>query len=205
MEKAPSEDATQPSLLLRMRDPADAEAWETFVTAYAPLVYGYCRKRGLQDADASDVVQDVLTEVSRSIRGFAYDREKGRFRDWLRTVTRCRLARFLDKRPRSLPSSALGPLVDELPDSPADAEWADDFHARVLQVALARVRPRFEPSTWGAFERTWLGRAQAPDVARELGMAIDVVYVAKSRVLKQLRAEVLMLAEDLTLFVPLDG
>ena len=86
----------------------------------------------------------------------------------------------------------------------ADAEWADDFHAQVLKVALEQIRPRFEAKTWRAFEQTWIGGVEAQVVATDVGLAIDQVYAAKSRVLKQLRAEVLMLAEDLPLFVPLD-
>ena len=97
-----------------------------------------------------------------------------------------------------------GQPLDAVALGAADAEWADDFHAHILKVALEQVRPRFELVTWQAFERTWLGGAEARQVALELGVAIDQVYAAKSRVLKQLRAEVLMLAEDLPSFVPLD-
>ena len=97
MEPPPGEDLTRPSLLMRLRDHADAEAWRTFALLYAPLMYGYCRKSGLQDADAADVAQDVLKQVSRSIRGFVYDQQKGRFRDWLRTIARNKVPPLLRK------------------------------------------------------------------------------------------------------------
>ncbi len=77
---------TRPSLLARVRDVRDADAWQTFVTLYAPLVYRYVRQRGLQDADAADLTQDVMSAVARSIRTFEYRPERGRFRDWLRTI-----------------------------------------------------------------------------------------------------------------------
>src|SRR5581483_3188670 len=64
--------STRPSLLMRLRDAGDAGAWATFVDVYTPLVYGYLRRRGLQDADAADVAQEVMTEVARSIRAFEY-------------------------------------------------------------------------------------------------------------------------------------
>ena len=203
MEQPSGEDLTRPSLLVRLRDHADADAWRTFVLVYAPLIYGYCRKSGLQDADAADVTQDVLKQVSQSIRGFVYDQEKGRFRDWLRTVARHRVHRFLGRQRNGAAASGRAEPLDAVADSAADAEWTDDFHARVLKVALEQVRPHFEGSTWRAFERTWVGGADPKEVAQEVGLAIAQVYAAKSRVLKQLRAQVRILAEDLPPFVPL--
>ena len=97
MQESP---ATRASLLVRLRDGGDSEAWQEFVHLYAPIIYGFARKRGLQDADAADVAQDVLKQVSQSIRGFVYDQEKGRFRDWLRTVARNKVLRFLRQRQR---------------------------------------------------------------------------------------------------------
>ena len=63
---------THPSLLLRVRDEADAESWALFVGTYAPLIHRYGRRRGLQDADAADLTQDVLVLVARAIRSFEY-------------------------------------------------------------------------------------------------------------------------------------
>jgi RNA polymerase sigma-70 factor, ECF subfamily len=198
MEKPCDEDATRPSLLMRLRDRTDAEAWRTFALLYAPIIYGYCRKSGLQDADAADVTQEVLKQVSQSIVGFDYDPRKGRFRDWLRIVTRHKVCRFLDRRPAGeVPAGAES--LEAISESQADAEWADDLHARLLEVALEQIRPRFEGMTWRAFERTWIGGVDAREVAAEIGLAIDQVYAAKSRVLKHLRAQVLSLAEDLPL------
>src|SRR5581483_7082886 len=70
---------THASLLLRLRDLHDAGAWELFVTTYGPLIYRYCRRQGLQEADTSDVTQEVLGQVSRSIATFEYQPERGRF------------------------------------------------------------------------------------------------------------------------------
>src|SRR5271165_2382604 len=77
---------TRPSLLLRLRNGSDADAWRTFIGIYAPLVYGFARRHGLQDADASDLTQEVSGEVCRAIRSFEYQPERGRFRDWLLVI-----------------------------------------------------------------------------------------------------------------------
>ncbi len=89
---------TRPSLLIRLRDVADADAWRTFVATYAPLVHRFGRRQGLQDADAADLTQDVLGEVCRAIRSFEYEPARGRFRDWLLVITRRRSARFQERR-----------------------------------------------------------------------------------------------------------
>lgn len=200
-----ADEPTRPSLLLRLRDAADGEAWHTFASAYAPLVYGYCRRCGLQDADAADVAQGVLAQVALTMRGFVYERDRGRFRDWLRVVTRNRVLRFLGRKTpegRGVGGGEFDRLSEECVGQ-ADAEWCDEFHARVLAVALERIRPLFEPPTWRAFERVWRDDRSPLETSRELALAIDLVYSAKSRVLKRLREEILMLAEDLPEFVPL--
>jgi RNA polymerase sigma-70 factor (ECF subfamily) len=197
---------TRPSLLVCLRDLQDAEAWQTFVDTYAPLVYRHCRGRGLQDADAADVTQEVLAETVRCLRTFVYQPERGRFRDWLGTLTYRRLARFFARKGRG--AGAGGGAADEVLDGtaapPPDPEWADAFNGHVLSVALERIRPNFEPSTWRVFERVWLEQRPAPEAAGELNVPVEAVYLAKSRVLKRLREEVLLLAEDIPHFFPLD-
>jgi RNA polymerase sigma-70 factor (ECF subfamily) len=196
------QEKTSPSLLRRIRDPEDAASWHLFVDIYAPLIYGYLRRKGLQDADAADVGQDVLSQVARSIRTFAYEPERGRFRDWLGAVTRSKLARFLHRKERTAAAEDEQALESAV-DGDGDGEWSAEFNARLLQAALARVRPCFEPATWEAFERTWVHGGTAAAVAGALGLPIDAVYVARSRVLKRLREEVLLLAEDVPQLVPL--
>jgi RNA polymerase sigma factor (sigma-70 family) len=193
-----SANATRPSLLLRLRDPRDADAWCIFVETYTPLVYAYCRRRGLQASDVADVTQEVMAQVLRSIPDFMYQPERGRFRDWLGTITRTKLLRFLARNARAGKGGEAGAeeatSLVEAPES--DTLWTEGFHARVLEVAMNRARPDFKEATWTLFERAWLMGQTAPDVARELGVPIESVYIAKSRVLKRLRSEVVMLAED---------
>jgi len=197
-------DSTHPSLLVRLRDAQDAEAWRLFVATYAPLVYGACRREHLQDADAADVAQDVMVQVARTMRTFEYDRGRGRFRDWLWTVTRHRITRFQAKmnQERAVRTSEGADALLMCTMTP-DPEWIAEFNAQVLRVALERVRPLFEAATWHAFERTWSQDQPPLEVAAELGLPIEGIYAARSRVLKRLREEILLLAEDVPEFVPL--
>lgn len=200
----PSSDrCTRPSLLLRIRDPRDAEAWKCFVDVYTPLVYGHCRQRGLQPMDAEDVTQTVLLQVSQAIRKFEYDSARGRFRDWLGTVTRNEINRSLKKAARAVQGqggSDTAQVLDSVPADTQDTEWTESFNAHIWRTALERSRRHFEERTWRAFEMSWNERRPAAEVARELNLDLPAVYRAKDRVLQRLRQEVLELAEDTVLF-----
>jgi RNA polymerase sigma-70 factor (ECF subfamily) len=182
-------------LLVRIRKPEDAEAWQTFVRIYAPLVFNYCRRRGLQDADATDLTQEVMKEIMKSIRAFDYQPEKGRFRDWFGLIVRRELMRYWEKQKRTGKLGADDTLA-ELPAGREDTAWNEEAHAQILHVALSRIRENFEAVTWQAFTKTWLENRSAAETAAQLGVPIETVYVAKSRVLKRLEDEVLDLAED---------
>ena len=188
--------ATKPSLLLRIRDARDSASWNEFAEIYGPIIRSYCRRRGLQPADADDVVQEILARVARSIGTFEYEPGRGRFRDWLGTVTRNKITRFFESKGREGSAISID-MSAQIEASAEDPEWSANLHARILEVALVRIRVGFEPSTWDAFERIWCVGLPAPEVARTLGMTIDAVYAVKSRVLRRLREEVLSLADDL--------
>lgn len=197
---------TRPSLLLRLRDPADRASWGAFAGVYGPLVKGYCRHHGLQDADADDVSQEVLLRVARAIGSFEYDPARGRFRDWLGAVARNAVRRAAN-RDRT---AARGTGADDRPEldgaatAEPDPEWVARYQAGLLAAACDRARPHFEPHTWAAFERVWRDRVSAAEVAAELGLPIHAVYVAKSRVVKRLRDELVFLAEDMPHALPPD-
>jgi RNA polymerase sigma-70 factor (ECF subfamily) len=203
MMAEPEPGLTQPSLLLRIRDASDVQSWQTFVSVYAPLIYRSCRRRGLQDADAADVGQEVLAQVARSIREFEYEPGLGRFRDWLGAVVKNKVARFLENEARGVRGALVSASVENLEGCEADGEWVAEFHAHLLNAALDRIRDRFEVPTWRAFEEVWLNNRPSNEVAHELALPIETVYLAKSRVLKRLRDELILLAEDLPQYVPL--
>ena len=185
-----SEPATRASLLLRLRNLGDAEAWSQFVRLYLPLVYEYLRRRGLQDADAADVAQNVLTSIAGAMPGFVYDPGRGSFRGWLLTVTRSRAVEWWQKERRQA-AVASGFAAAEWADQEAAgaerAAWEDDYRHALLACAAERVRPQVQESTWQAFWRTSLESQPVEAVAASLGMSVGAVYVARSRVMARLR------------------
>jgi RNA polymerase sigma-70 factor (ECF subfamily) len=186
---------TNPSLLIRLRDVQDQQAWALFVEVYGPVIFSYCRRRNLQVSDASDVSQEVFAVLSRSLPTFEYQSERGRFRDWLGLVTHRELIRFWKRKERALRVHAKSGHMEV--ETIEDTEgWENHFHSELLQQSLKRVKGSFESETWQIFERIWIKGETASEVANSLGIKIGSVYVAKSRVLKSLRADILMLSDD---------
>jgi RNA polymerase sigma-70 factor (ECF subfamily) len=191
---------TRPSLLLRIRDSRDHAAWAEFVDIYAPLVYGFARKHGLQNADAADLTQDVLRAVAGAAGRLEYDPARGSFRGWLFTVVRNRLRNFLAAR-RRRPQEA-GQLDDGRPleEWPApeevSAEWDRDYERRLFAWAAARVRPTCQEATWRAFWLTAVEGYSGKEAAAVLGMSQAAVYLAKRRIMIRLKEELRQLPEE---------
>jgi RNA polymerase sigma-70 factor (ECF subfamily) len=186
---------TRASLLARLRDPQDRAAWQQFIELYGGLVYGFLRRRGLQDADAADLTQDVFLAVSRSMGRWQYDPKQGSFRGWLYGVTRHKLAQFLQRRhnqPIGSGDSNARQRLDEEPSPEPDQEavWEQEYQQQLFRVAAAQVRDHFAPNTWQAFWGTAVEGKSAADVAAGLGMSVGAVYVAKSRVLARLTEQI---------------
>jgi RNA polymerase sigma-70 factor (ECF subfamily) len=192
---------TRPSLLVRIRDPGDHAAWVQFVDLYAPLVYRFARRRGLQDADAADLTQEVLQAVAAGSRRLEYDPGRGTFRGWLFTVARNRLHNFLLRQRRYAerhPQPDSPRALDEQPGPAGDEEalWEQEYRRRLFDWAAGRVRSGFHDSTWQAFWRTAVEGQGAREVAEALGLSVGAVYIAKSRVLARLREQIQELQAD---------
>ena len=188
--------ATRSTLLVKLRDSANDHAWRRFIDLYGLLVFRYCRRCGCQNADAEEITQDVLVQVWQSMETFRYDRQRGGFHRWLGTVTHNRIKRQWKTAARR--EDIVADAIDS--QSPHDTTlWDEMSTQQLLRLALTRVRPDFETATWDAFELAWLQNCPALDVARQLHMPIDRVYVSKSRVLTRLEAEVKSLSEDMPL------
>lgn len=192
MAEAP---ATRITLLNRIRDGRDTDAWAEFARLYGPVIYGFARKRGLQDADAADLVQDVLRSVARNAGKLNYDPKRGTFRGWLYTITRNKIYNFLSagrNRPKASGDSGIQERLDNTPETRDDPEavWDLEYQRRLSGKAMDRVKHEFQPNTWQAFWGTAVEGRPAGDVGNELKMTSGAVYVAKSRVLARLRDEV---------------
>src|SRR5947209_9941369 len=171
--------ATRASLLVRLRDPLDGAAWGRFVDLYAPLIYGYLRKQGLQDADAADLCQEVLAAVAGAVGRLEYDPARGAFRNWLFTVVRRKLADWRDaQRHRACASgdSATQQLLEQNP-APGDpaTEWEAEWERRVFAWACDQVRRDVSDATWQAFWRTAFQGQPGKQVAADLGLSVAAV------------------------------
>jgi RNA polymerase sigma-70 factor (ECF subfamily) len=193
-------DATRPSLLVRIRDSRDRQAWDQFVEIYAPLVYQTARRRGLQDADACDLTQDVLRSVAQAIGRLEYDRRKGTFRGWLFTVTRNKLNSFVEtqrREPRGTGGGQAESLLEAQANPTDESEvWNREYRQRLLAVAAEQVRPSFEETTWQAFWQTAVEDQPAKRVAARLRISVGALYIARSRVLSRLKSQVQALLDE---------
>jgi RNA polymerase sigma-70 factor (ECF subfamily) len=191
---------TRVSLLVQIRDGANHAAWQEFVSLYGPVVYGFARQRGLQDADAADVVQDVFRSVSSSIGRLDYDRHQGTFRGWLFTITRNKVFNFLSARrirPQGSGDTTTNRLLDSQPsESEGSDVWELEYQRRLAALAMDRIKEEFQANTWQAFWLTAVEGVGAPDAARRLRMSAGAIYVAKSRVLARLKDEVEVLRQQ---------
>jgi RNA polymerase sigma factor (sigma-70 family) len=186
---------TRASLLYRLRDPQDHEAWLEFIAIYEPVTYRMLRRHGLQDADSREVMQELFMAVSRSIDRWDPRTERGSFRGWLRRVVRNLVINWLKRRDRQISAvggSELQAMLNALPaNSEAEtAEFYNEVRRAQFQRAAERVRSEVLTSTWEAFwETAVLGNSPAATAAK-LHLSVGGVRVAKCRVLARLQTAV---------------
>jgi RNA polymerase sigma-70 factor, ECF subfamily len=183
---------TSKSLLFKARDRSDQAAWRRLTELYEPLILKWTRPHVAQRADAEDVVQKVLTTLIRELPRFDHNQRPGAFRAWLRTITVHRLRAYWDKRDARPAASGGGDVYESLaqladPASPLARSWDDEHDRHVIKSLLASIQLEFQPATWKAFERQVQQGRSAAVAADELGLSVNAVLIAKSRVLKRLR------------------
>jgi RNA polymerase sigma-70 factor (ECF subfamily) len=185
--------ATRSSLLVRLRDSTDGPAWREFVDLYGPLIFRYGLRQGLQEADAADLTQDVLARVARALPRGLYDPERGDFRGWLFTVVRNQFRNVLERRGRQEQGTGDTSAQEALAEQPApgdDAAWHEEYRRQLFVFAAEQVRPEMDAKAWQAFWRTGVEGRPAKDAAKELGMTVAAVYMAKSRVLARIKEQI---------------
>src|SRR5438874_4801834 len=171
-------DPTSSSLLARVRRPADRDAWNRFVELYAPLLFAWARRLGLPPADAADLVQDVFLTLVRVMPSFRYDPGRS-FRAWLKTV-------FLNRHRQLARRPAGAGLPADVPESADDPLDEREYREYLVGRAVRLMEAQFEPATWKACWEVVVAGRPAADVAAELGLTVNAVYLAKSRVLRRL-------------------
>jgi RNA polymerase sigma-70 factor (ECF subfamily) len=175
---------TRASLLSRVRDPADAEAWARFERLYGPLVLAYCRARGVQAGDAEDVRQMVMTKLMSSLRTFEYRAEAGGFRNYLRRVIRGELIRYRSRHTRG---GSTVPIEEEVEADPApDEVWEQEWMRHHFRLAWSTVRESVDAGSLDVF-RQLLAGVSTSGVARSLGMTEAAVRKVKQRMSERLR------------------
>jgi RNA polymerase sigma-70 factor (ECF subfamily) len=182
----PSPD-TSLSLLDRLGDRTDADAWSRLVGLYTSVLHTWLRSAGLQPADCDDLTQRVLEVLVRRLPTFEHSGRPGAFRAWLRGITTNLLREFWRQQPAAGSASVLDQLCD--PDSGLSRCWDEQHDRHVLRSLLDLVSSEFTEPTWQAFRRTTLDGVPARQVAAELGLTVNAVLIAKSRVLARLRQE----------------
>lgn len=184
---------TRISLLTRLKDGSDQHAWAEFVRVYEPAVYRLARQRGLQDADALDLTQEVLGAVSRAIHRWKPGDEPGGFRAWLYTIARNLTVNALTRGPRhrGAGDTAILDQLSEAPEQRADStRFTLEYRRQAFALAAEAVRDEFQASTWQAFWLSAVENVAIVEVAATLGVSVGVVYAARSRVLAKLRQKV---------------
>lgn len=185
---------TRASLLIRVRDPADQAAWEEFVEIYRPVILRMAWKKGIQNADAEDLAQQVLVSVSKAVEQRAHDHERAKFRTWLHQVAHNAILNSLTrgKPDRGSGDSAhLAMLQQQASHDGPDSELLRlEYRREVFRWAARQIRQEFHEDTWNAFWLTAVDGRDCDEVAKELGKNRGAIYAARSRVMRRIQEQV---------------
>lgn len=185
---------TPATLLDRLRGAPDESTWGLLVRLYAPLLFHWARRCGVSEHDAADLVQEVFVILVKTLPTFDYHARAGKFRGWLRTLMLNKLRDRKRQEARADKARAQVAVEPELPDG-AEAFWEAEYQQELARRALALMRAEFAETTWKACWETVVQGRTPDEVARELGISENAVYIAKCRVLRRLRQELAGLVE----------
>lgn len=190
--------ATRSSLLKRLKGDVRQASWQEFYGLYWRAIYGYALRFAIPKDDAEDVVQEVFIKILRQLPAFEYDRAKGRFLSWVKTITRTTAMDYFRRRQARVEGHmrterADETILDNTPaatcDQPPDP-WEEEWQKSLLAVAFENVGRRVRKTTCEAFRLTAIEDRPAEDAAAMLGISVEAVYVNRSRMIRHLRAEV---------------
>lgn len=190
---------TRRSLLTRLKHWDDHEGWRQFFDTYWKLIYGAAMKSGLSDAEAQDVVQETVAAVAKKMNEFKYDPALGSFKGWLLTLTRWRITDQFRKRARHqrfeeppADDTSRTPLIETVPDPAGqklDAMWDAEWNKNLMDAAIERVKRKVGARQYQLFDLYAIKGWTVGEVAKTLGVSVDQVYQAKSRISASIRAE----------------
>ena len=183
---------TRASLIVRLADAQNAQAWDEFARLYQPVVYRLALRRGFQHADAEELVQEVMLAVARAVDGWVPDQDRGRFRDWLHRIARNLMINFLTRRKHQVWGTGKSDMQQMLEaKSEAESAITQMFEIEIrregFRWAAKQVQKEVKQSTWQAFWMSAIDDVPVTEVARQLGMSVGSVYIARSRVMARLR------------------
>ncbi|MEL6108041.1 MAG: sigma-70 family RNA polymerase sigma factor [Planctomycetota bacterium] len=201
MQESPE---TRESLLIRLRDPRDRDAWDRFISIYRPLVYRIARVRGVGETDAQDLTQNVLLSVSQAIADWT-PREGTRFRHWLARVAKNAAINSLARQPkdRARGGSGYSAALAEVANPEIEQLYELEYRRQLYRRAAEIVRNRADENTWLAFSLTMIDGQSADEAATRLQMSVGNVYAARSRMVRRLRDQVRELEDSVDGPVPM--
>lgn len=176
--------ATRSSLLLNLQHPSGQGRWDEFIQRYRPLIAHAVRRTGIPSQDQDDVIQSILLQLLKVLPTFAYQREKGFFRNWLRRIA---TNQALDWHRKQSRSRSVVVYNEALAGLPSRDEEQERFDHELLQAALRSVRAEFRPRTWECFEQRILQQKSAAQIASDLNLSENAVFINTSRVLSRVR------------------
>ncbi len=189
--------ATNTDLLERLLDSADQEIWREFDERYRQVVVAFARRLGLQEADAADAAQDALIQFAKQYRAGKYDRDRARLRSWLLGIAkRCAIAQQRKQR-RQKGWRGESAFDQRPPDATINDVWEEEWRNAILRQSMHELRAeaKIHSATIHAFELYAYENLPVKEVAEAVGMTVNQVYVAKSRVIKRLQ-EIMGQLED---------
>jgi RNA polymerase sigma factor (sigma-70 family) len=180
--------STPQGLLSRVRNTQDHEAWQEFDSHYRDLLIRFCRRRGIPHVDAEDVVQGVFVSLSRSLQQFIYDKERGRFRDYLYRCVRNAISEWSARPNRQLETLVPECGAHRAPNGGATSNegrfaliWEEEWVAHHYRQAMRTIRESFDEKSANIFDRSVAGEKVA-ELAKEHGLSEQAVYKIRQRI-----------------------
>lgn len=190
---------TNESLILRVKDPADAASWSDFLSIYRPVVVRMASGQGLQHADAEDLAQQVFLSVAKAISAWESDSQQPPFRVWLSRITRNAIVNALTRRKPDAPggSTSVQEMLRELPDRNEETvlQVMEESRREAIRWATAEIQNEFTEVTWAMFWLTSIEGQSIAEVARRYEKTPGAVYMSRFKVMQRLKEKVLEVSE----------